>query len=88
MNDDRKSAEYFLNLIKQSKRGKFKLYIGMIAGVGKTYRMLQEAHILPLLCGNEKEIDISFIKFSFLILFLPKLPLYFGEGDLRRNNVL
>lgn len=46
MNEDRKSAEYFLNLIKQSKRGKFKLYIGMIAGVGKTYRMLQEAHIL------------------------------------------
>lgn len=46
MDEDRKSAEYFLNLIKQSKRGKFKLYIGMIAGVGKTYRMLQEAHIL------------------------------------------
>ncbi|MFT4224405.1 sensor protein KdpD [Dysgonomonas sp.] len=46
MNEERKSAEYFLNLIKQSKRGKFKLYIGMIAGVGKTYRMLQEAHIL------------------------------------------
>lgn len=46
MNEDRKSAEYFLNLIKQSKRGKFKLYIGMIAGVGKTYRMLQEAHLL------------------------------------------
>lgn len=46
MDEDRKSAEYFLSLIKQSKRGKFKLYIGMIAGVGKTYRMLQEAHIL------------------------------------------
>ncbi len=46
MEHERKSAEYFLNLIKQSKRGKFKLYIGMIAGVGKTYRMLQEAHIL------------------------------------------
>ncbi|WP_298648007.1 sensor protein KdpD [uncultured Proteiniphilum sp.] len=46
MDEDRKSAEYFLNLIKQSKRGKFKLYIGMIAGVGKTYRMLQEARIL------------------------------------------
>lgn len=46
MDEDRKNAEYFLNLIKQSKRGKFKLYIGMIAGVGKTYRMLQEAHIL------------------------------------------
>lgn len=46
MNEDRKSAEFFLNLIKESKRGKFKLYIGMIAGVGKTYRMLQEARIL------------------------------------------
>jgi len=27
-------------------RGKFKVYIGMCAGVGKTYRMLQEAHNL------------------------------------------
>jgi two-component system sensor histidine kinase KdpD len=27
-------------------RGKFKVYIGMCAGVGKTYRMLQEAHSL------------------------------------------
>ena len=31
-------------MIKRSQRGKFKIYIGMIAGVGKTYRMLQEAH--------------------------------------------
>ncbi|MCU0341080.1 MAG: universal stress protein, partial [Spirosomaceae bacterium] len=29
-----------------SRRGKFKIYIGMSAGVGKTYRMLQEAHSL------------------------------------------
>lgn len=36
--------QYFLNLIRDSKRGKFKVYIGMSAGVGKTYRMLQEAH--------------------------------------------
>lgn len=28
------------------RKGKFKLYIGMSAGVGKTYRMLQEAHAL------------------------------------------
>jgi len=40
------AAEHFLNLIRDSKRGKFKLYIGMAAGVGKTYRMLQEAHSL------------------------------------------
>ncbi len=40
------SAEHFLELIQRSKRGKFKIYIGMSAGVGKTYRMLQEAHSL------------------------------------------
>lgn len=44
MNEKDNSAQYFLDLIKKSKRGKFKIYIGMIAGVGKTYRMLQEAH--------------------------------------------
>ena len=36
-------AQQFLNLIRRSQRGKFKLYIGMIAGVGKTFRMLQDA---------------------------------------------
>ena len=40
------SVQHFLDLIKQSRRGKFKVYIGMIAGVGKTFRMLQEAHQL------------------------------------------
>ena len=40
------SAEHFLELIRRSKRGKFKVYIGMSAGVGKTFRMLQEAHAL------------------------------------------
>lgn len=44
--DTRQSAQHFLALIKQSHRGKFKVYIGMSAGVGKTYRMLQEAHQL------------------------------------------
>jgi len=40
------SVQYFLDLIKKSKRGKFKIYIGMVAGVGKTFRMLSEAHNL------------------------------------------
>src|SRR5476651_1663084 len=40
------SVEHFLELIKRSKRGKFKIYIGMSAGVGKTYRMLVEARSL------------------------------------------
>ena len=30
----------------QQSKGKLKIYIGMSAGVGKTYRMLQEAHAL------------------------------------------
>lgn len=40
------NVQHFLDLIKKSRRGKFKVYIGMIAGVGKSYRMLQEAHSL------------------------------------------
>src|SRR6201986_5117893 len=40
------SVEHFLDLIKKNRLGKFKIYIGMSAGVGKTYRMLQEAHAL------------------------------------------
>jgi len=45
-NNKEQSVEHFLELIKRSRRGKFKIYIGMSAGVGKTYRMLQEAHAL------------------------------------------
>jgi two-component system sensor histidine kinase KdpD len=40
------SAKDFLELIQKSRKGKFKIYIGMSAGVGKTFRMLQEAHSL------------------------------------------
>jgi two-component system sensor histidine kinase KdpD len=40
------SVKNFINLVKKSRRGKLKIYIGMSAGVGKTYRMLQEAHAL------------------------------------------
>ena len=36
-------TQHFLDLIRRSHRGRFKTYIGMIAGVGKTYRMLQDA---------------------------------------------
>ncbi|MES2372223.1 MAG: sensor protein KdpD [Bacteroidota bacterium] len=43
-NDDK--AIELLRLFKSSARGKLKIYVGMSAGVGKTYRMLQEAHRL------------------------------------------
>lgn len=39
-------ADKWLDKIKQDHKGKLKIYIGMSAGVGKTYRMLQEAHNL------------------------------------------
>ena len=46
MTEKDKTVQQFLDLIKKSRKGKFKVYIGMSAGVGKTYRMLQEAHTL------------------------------------------
>ena len=38
------SGADFLQLVRQRERGKLKIYIGSAAGVGKTYRMLTEAH--------------------------------------------
>src|SRR5665213_958259 len=40
------SASDFLQLVRQRARGRLKVYIGSAAGVGKTYRMLTEAHDL------------------------------------------
>ncbi|RYU76459.1 universal stress protein [Hymenobacter persicinus] len=40
------SAERFLRLVQERRRGRLKVYLGLAAGVGKTYRMLQEAHEL------------------------------------------
>ena len=44
--NNKESVQHFLELIKKSRRGKFKIYIGMSAGVGKSYRMLLEAKTL------------------------------------------
>ncbi|MNK35363.1 Sensor protein KdpD [compost metagenome] len=60
MNSERdNNAKHFLDLIKKSRRGKFKVYIGMSAGVGKTFRMLQEAHSL---LRNGIDVKIGFIE--------------------------
>lgn len=53
------NVRYFLDLIRRQRRGKFKLYIGMAAGVGKTYRMLQEAHAL---LENRVNVQIGFVE--------------------------
>ncbi|HTG54261.1 MAG TPA: universal stress protein [Gemmatimonadaceae bacterium] len=36
----------FFQLVQRRERGKLKVYVGSAAGVGKTYRMLTEAHAL------------------------------------------
>ena len=59
MSDTKPGAQHFLDLIKKSRRGKFKIYIGMSAGVGKTYRMLQEAHAL---LRNGIDVKIGYIE--------------------------
>ncbi|MBB5637625.1 two-component system sensor histidine kinase KdpD [Pedobacter cryoconitis] len=58
-NSKEQSVRQFLDLVKKSRRGKFKVYIGMSAGVGKTYRMLQEAHAL---LKNGIDIQIGYIE--------------------------
>ncbi|MGA7616130.1 MAG: PTS sugar transporter subunit IIA [Thermoanaerobaculia bacterium] len=44
--DGRPSPESFLHLIRKSRRGRLKVYLGYAPGVGKTYRMLLEAQRL------------------------------------------
>jgi two-component system, OmpR family, sensor histidine kinase KdpD len=53
------NVDHFLDLVRSSKRGKLKIYIGMAAGVGKTYRMLQEAHELQ---KNGINVMIGFVE--------------------------
>jgi two-component system, OmpR family, sensor histidine kinase KdpD len=53
------SVQYFIDLIKQQKKGKLKIYIGMSAGVGKTYRMLQEAHRL---LANNVNLKVGYVE--------------------------
>lgn len=59
MTPNDQNADRFLSLIRESRRGKFKVYIGMSAGVGKSYRMLQEAHSL---LRNGVDVKIGFIE--------------------------
>ena len=42
----RPAPEHFLTMIREQRRGRLKVYLGFVAGVGKTYEMLQEARRL------------------------------------------
>ncbi|MDN3672532.1 sensor protein KdpD [Flavobacterium branchiarum] len=58
-NEKENNVKHFLDLIQKSRKGKFKVYIGMSAGVGKTFRMLQEAHTL---LRNGIDVKIGYIE--------------------------
>lgn len=59
MTEKESHVKHFLDLIQKSRKGKFKVYIGMSAGVGKTYRMLLEAHTL---LRNGIDVKIGYIE--------------------------
>jgi two-component system sensor histidine kinase KdpD len=72
-----RSAE-FLELVRRSRQGRLKLFLGPAAGVGKTYRMLQEAHAL---LGQGVDVVIGVIdthgrpETEALVPGLPQVPL-------------
>ena len=49
----RRAPESFLRLIRRSRRGRLKVYLGYAPGVGKTYQMLLEGHRL-----REQGVDV------------------------------
>ncbi len=78
MNEEKEhNVQHFLDLIQKSRKGKFKVYIGMSAGVGKTFRMLQEAHTL---LKNGIDVKIGYIETHYrketheLLEGLPVIP--------------
>ena len=91
--DKTQAVQHFLDLIKKSRRGKFKIYIGMSAGVGKTYRMLQEAHTL---LRNGVDVKIGYVETHnraetvALLDGLPIIPrrhLFYKGKDLEEMDV-
>lgn len=46
------NQEDFFELLQKATRGRLKIYVGPVAGVGKTYRMLEEAHSLKTQGGD------------------------------------
>ncbi|MBS1544311.1 MAG: sensor protein KdpD [Bacteroidetes bacterium] len=93
MMEKKDSVQHFLDLIKRSRRGRFKIYIGMSAGVGKTFRMLQEAHSL---LKNGVNVKVGYIEThgrvetSALMVGLPEIPrkrLFYKGKELEEMDV-
>jgi two-component system sensor histidine kinase KdpD len=52
-------VEDFLELVERARRGRLKLYLGFAAGVGKTCRMLEEAHALK---ARGVDVAVAFVE--------------------------
>src|SRR5436853_6577305 len=59
MASPRTRAEDFLELVERQRRGRLKLYVGFAAGVGKTWRMLEEAQALK---ARGVDVVVAFIE--------------------------
>lgn len=59
MTEKEQDVQRYLDLANKSGKGKLKIYIGMSAGVGKSYRMLQEAQTM---LRNGLNVKIGFIE--------------------------
>jgi two-component system sensor histidine kinase KdpD len=57
--EESRDPEAFLDLVPQAKKGILKVYLGGAAGVGKTYHMLEEAHLLR---ANGHDVVLGFIE--------------------------
>jgi two-component system sensor histidine kinase KdpD len=57
--EDRRDPESFLDIVPQNKKGTLKVYLGCAAGVGKTCRMLEEAHRLR---AEGRDVVLGFIE--------------------------
>src|SRR5450432_397048 len=93
MPEQDKNTAHFIDLIRKSRRGKFKIYIRMSAGVGKTFRMLQEAQTL---LRNGVDVKIGYIethnrKETHDLLeglpFIPRRKLFYKGKELEELDV-
>jgi len=57
--DDRRDPESFLDLAPRGRKGNLKIYLGGAAGVGKTYRILEEGHQLR---SQGRDVVVGFVE--------------------------
>lgn len=87
------TGQNFFQLIQKGRRGSLKIYIGLAAGVGKTYRMLEEAH--RLIAGGI-DVSIGYIEThgrsetEKLVMDIPLIPrkhIYYKGKELEEMDI-